>query len=92
VAAGQASGEGGLAGRVDAVHLKDRYGEIESKTRAPIAGIVRVPMVMEVHPSVPAKTVLPDVPAPGETLPGYEASAWFGLGGPRRTPEEVVEN
>jgi hypothetical protein len=46
-----------LAGRVDAVHLKDRYGEIESKTRAPIAGIVRVPLVMEVHPSVPAKTV-----------------------------------
>jgi tripartite-type tricarboxylate transporter receptor subunit TctC len=149
---------------------------------APIAGIVRVPLVMEVHPSVPAKTVaefivyakanpgkvnmasagtgstthlagemfktmvgvdlfhvpyrgaqvfpalltgeaqvyfgpilssigyiragnfrplavtsaarspiLPDVPALGETLPGYEASAWFGIGSPRRTPEEVIE-
>jgi tripartite-type tricarboxylate transporter receptor subunit TctC len=149
---------------------------------APIAGIVRVPLVMEVHPSVPAKTVaefiayaqarpgkvnmasagtgslthvagemfktmagvdlfhvpyrgaqvfpalltgeaqvyfgpllssieyvraghfralavttaarspiLPDVPALGETLPGYEASAWFGIGGPKRTPEEVIE-
>jgi tripartite-type tricarboxylate transporter receptor subunit TctC len=149
---------------------------------APIAGIVRVPLVMEVHPSVPAKTVaefiayakanpgkvnmasagvgslthvagemfktmvgvdlfhvpyrgaqvfpalltgeaqvyfgpllssieyiragsfralavttmarspiLPDVPALGETLPGYEASAWFGMGGPRRTSEEVIE-
>ena len=35
--------------------------------------------------------ILPDVPALGESLPGYEASAWFGLGGPKRTPEDVVE-
>jgi tripartite-type tricarboxylate transporter receptor subunit TctC len=149
---------------------------------APIAGIVRVPLVMEVHPSIPAKTVaefvayakanpgkvnmasagtgslthvagemfktmagvdlfhvpyrgaqvfpalltgeahvyfgpllssieyvragnfralavttvarspiLPDVPALGETLPGYEASSWFGIGAPRRTPDEIIE-
>jgi tripartite-type tricarboxylate transporter receptor subunit TctC len=149
---------------------------------APIAAIVRVPLVMEVHPSVPAKTVaefiayakaqpgkinmasagtggqthlagemfktmagvdlfhvpyrgaqvfpalltgeaqvyfgpllssleyikagnfralavttearspiLPTVPALGEILPGYEASAWFGICGPKRTPEEVIE-
>jgi len=149
---------------------------------APVAGIVRVPLVMEVHPSVPAKTVaefiayakahpgkvnmasagigaqthmagemfktmagvdlyhvpyrgaqvfpalltgeahvyfgpllssieyiragkfralavttaerspaLPDVPALGETVPGYEASSWFGIGSPRRTPQEIVE-
>jgi tripartite-type tricarboxylate transporter receptor subunit TctC len=149
---------------------------------APIAGIVRVPLVMEVHPSVPAKTVaefiayakarpgkvnmasagtgslthlagemfktmagvdlfhvpyrgaqvfpalltgeaqvyfgpllssieyiragnfralavttvarspiLPDVPALGETLPGFEASSWYGIGGPKRMPEEVIE-
>jgi tripartite-type tricarboxylate transporter receptor subunit TctC len=150
---------------------------------APVAGIVRVPLVMEVHPSVPARTVaeliayakanpgklnlasagigstthvagemfktmagldllhvpyrgaqvfpallagdvqqvyfgpllssigyvragqlralavttatrspmLPDVPALSETLSGYEASAWFGIGAPKRTPEEIVE-
>jgi tripartite-type tricarboxylate transporter receptor subunit TctC len=149
---------------------------------APIAAIVRVPLVMEVHPSVPAKTVaefiayakaqpgkinmasagtggvthlagemfktmagvdlfhvpyrgaqvfpalltgeaqvyfgpllssleyirasnfralavttearspiLPDIPALGETLPGYEASTWFGICGPKRMPEEVIE-
>ena len=149
---------------------------------APIAGIVRVPLVMEVHPSVPAKTVaefiayakanpgkvnmasagtgsiphvagemfktmagvdlfhvpyrgaqvfpalltgeaqiyfgpllssigyvragnfralavttmarspiLPDLPALGEILPGYEASSWYGLGGPKRAPEEIIE-
>ena len=149
---------------------------------APIAGIVRVPLVMEVHPSVPARTVaefiayakanpgkvnmasagtgsiphvagemfkmmagvdlfhvpyrgaqvfpalltgeaqvyfgpllssigyvragnfralavttaarspiLPDVPALGEALPGYEASSWYGLAGPKRAPEEIIE-
>jgi tripartite-type tricarboxylate transporter receptor subunit TctC len=149
---------------------------------APVAAIVRVPLVMEVHPSVPAKTVaefiayakaqpgkinmasagagglthaaaemfkamagvdlfhvpyrgaqvfpalltgeaqvyfgpllssieyikagnfralavttqarspiLPDVPALSETLPGYEASAWFGICAPGHTPAEVIE-
>jgi tripartite-type tricarboxylate transporter receptor subunit TctC len=150
---------------------------------APIAGIVRVPLVMEVHPSVPARTVaefiahakaspgkinlasagigsiphvagemfktmagldllhvpyrgaqvfpallagdvpqvyfgpllssigyvragqlralavttatrspmLPDVPALSEALPGYEASAWYGIGAPKRTPDAIIE-
>jgi tripartite-type tricarboxylate transporter receptor subunit TctC len=35
--------------------------------------------------------IFPDVPALGETLPGYEASAWFGICGPKRTPAEVIE-
>jgi tripartite-type tricarboxylate transporter receptor subunit TctC len=35
--------------------------------------------------------VLPDVPALGETLPGYEASTWFGIGAPRNTPAEIIE-
>ncbi|NOJ48757.1 Bug family tripartite tricarboxylate transporter substrate binding protein [Bradyrhizobium archetypum] len=35
--------------------------------------------------------ILPDVPALGETLHGYEASAWYSLGAPQRTPEEVIE-
>ena len=35
--------------------------------------------------------ILPDVPALGETLPGYEASAWYGICGPKRTPAEVIE-
>jgi tripartite-type tricarboxylate transporter receptor subunit TctC len=150
---------------------------------APVAGIVRVPLVMEVHPSVPARTVaeliayakanpgklnlasagigstthvagemfktmagldllhvpyrgaqvfpallagdvqqvyfgpllssigyvragqlralavttatrspmLPDVPALSEALPGYEASAWFGIGAPKNTPAEIIK-
>src|SRR4029453_18053546 len=150
---------------------------------APVAGLIRVPNVMEVHPSVPAKTVaefiayakanpgkinmassgngtsihmsgdlfkmmtgltmqhvpyrgsapmltdliagqvqvtfdnmpssiehiragrlralavttaigaaaLPDVPIVADFVPGYEASAWFGLGAPKGTPSEIIE-
>ena len=33
---------------------------------------------------------LPDVPTIAETVPGYEASALFGMGAPKKTPPEVV--
>ncbi len=33
---------------------------------------------------------LPNVPAVAETVPGYEASAWFGMGAPKGTPADVV--
>jgi tripartite-type tricarboxylate transporter receptor subunit TctC len=33
---------------------------------------------------------LPDVPTVAETVPGYEASAWFGMGAPKGTPPEIV--
>src|ERR1700682_2683162 len=34
---------------------------------------------------------LPDVPAVAETVPGYEASALFGVGVPKKTPVEIIE-
>ena len=34
---------------------------------------------------------LPDVPAVGETVAGYEASAFFGLAVPKGTPANIVE-
>jgi tripartite-type tricarboxylate transporter receptor subunit TctC len=34
---------------------------------------------------------LPDIPAIGEFLPGYEASAWFGIGAPRSTPTQILD-
>jgi tripartite-type tricarboxylate transporter receptor subunit TctC len=33
---------------------------------------------------------LPDVPTVGETVQGYEASAWFGMGAPVKTPPEII--
>ena len=35
--------------------------------------------------------LLPDVPTVADFIPGYEASAWYGLGAPRGTPPEIVE-
>jgi tripartite-type tricarboxylate transporter receptor subunit TctC len=35
--------------------------------------------------------LLGDIPAVGEFLPGYEASAWQGVGAPKNTPTEIVE-
>jgi tripartite-type tricarboxylate transporter receptor subunit TctC len=34
---------------------------------------------------------LPDVQAIAETVPGYEASALFGMGAPKKTPQAIVE-
>jgi tripartite-type tricarboxylate transporter receptor subunit TctC len=34
---------------------------------------------------------LPDVQAIAETVPGYEASALFGMGAPKKTPPEIIE-
>jgi len=34
---------------------------------------------------------LPGVPVVADTVPGYEASAWFGIGAPKGTPANIVE-
>ena len=34
---------------------------------------------------------LPDIPAVGDFVPGYEASSWHGVGVPKNTPTEIVE-
>jgi tripartite-type tricarboxylate transporter receptor subunit TctC len=34
---------------------------------------------------------LPDIPTVGESVAGYEASAWWGIGAPRDTPVEIIE-
>jgi tripartite-type tricarboxylate transporter receptor subunit TctC len=35
--------------------------------------------------------VLPDVPTVDELIPGYEASAWYGIGAPRGTSNEIID-
>ena len=34
---------------------------------------------------------LPDIPTVGDFVPGYEASALFGLGAPKNTPAEIID-
>lgn len=34
---------------------------------------------------------LPDIPSVGETVPGYEASSWQGVGAPKKTSAEIID-
>ena len=34
---------------------------------------------------------LPDIPTVDEFVPGYEASAWQGIGAPKNTPAEIID-
>jgi tripartite-type tricarboxylate transporter receptor subunit TctC len=34
---------------------------------------------------------LPDIPTVGEFVPGFEASAWFGVGAPKSTPADIID-
>ncbi|HKH33411.1 MAG TPA: tripartite tricarboxylate transporter substrate binding protein [Beijerinckiaceae bacterium] len=51
------------------------------------AGTLRGLAVTTEQPS-PA---LPGVPTVAETVPGYEASAWFGMGAPKDTPRPIID-
>lgn len=35
--------------------------------------------------------LLPDIPTVGDSVPGFEATARFGLGAPRNTPAEIID-
>ncbi|MFY9878183.1 MAG: tripartite tricarboxylate transporter substrate binding protein [Pseudolabrys sp.] len=41
--------------------------------------------------SATSQAALPDVPTVGEFVPGYEGTAWFGIGAPKNTPKEIVD-
>jgi len=41
--------------------------------------------------STERSALLPDTPALADTVPGYEASALFGMGAPKNTPKEIIE-
>jgi tripartite-type tricarboxylate transporter receptor subunit TctC len=41
--------------------------------------------------SATRSVVLPDIPTVAEFVPGYEASAWLGLGAPKSTPADIID-
>jgi tripartite-type tricarboxylate transporter receptor subunit TctC len=41
--------------------------------------------------STTKSALLPDVPVLADTVPGYEASALFGMGAPKNTPKPIIE-
>ena len=40
--------------------------------------------------SAARSAALPDLPTVADTVPGYEASTWYGVGAPSRTPADIV--
>ena len=62
------------------------FGTIASCIQLISAGALRA-LAVTTATRAPA---LPDVPAVGESVPGYEASQWYGLGAPKNTPAEIV--
>ena len=41
--------------------------------------------------SVAREPSFPDLPTVADTVPGYEATAWFGVGMPKGTPREAID-
>ena len=70
-----------LAGQVDLMFAA--VGNVQSHIKA---GKLKVLGVT----SAKRLAAYPDVPTIGESLPGYESSAWFGLFGPARMSPELV--
>ena len=70
-----------LVGATNAINatLYDKLNFNFIRDIAPVAGIIRVPLVMEVHPSVPAKTV-PEFIAYAKANPGKINMASAGIG------------
>jgi tripartite-type tricarboxylate transporter receptor subunit TctC len=70
-----------LAGQVQLM-----FDNIPSSIQHIVAGKLRPLAVTTAEPS----DLLPDVPVVADFLPGYEASAWYGVGAPKGTPSEIV--
>jgi tripartite-type tricarboxylate transporter receptor subunit TctC len=71
-----------LSGRVQLI-----FADIGSSLAHVKAGALRGIAVTSRAPLA----ALPGIPTVAETVPGYEASAWYGFGVPKGTPRAVVE-
>jgi tripartite-type tricarboxylate transporter receptor subunit TctC len=79
----------GAAGAINAsVYQKLNFSLV--RDILPVAGIGRVPLVMEVHPSVPAKTV-PEFIAFAKANPGTVSMASAGVGNPTHIAGELFK-
>ena len=63
------------------------FGDMPSSIQFIKAGKLRALAVTTVTRS----EALPDLPSVSDFVPGYESSAWYGVGAPKNTPVEIVE-
>jgi tripartite-type tricarboxylate transporter receptor subunit TctC len=70
-----------LAGQVQVV-----FGSLASSTSYVRGGQLRALAVTSASPA----GMLPDIPAIADFVPGYEMSAWYGIGAPKDTPAEII--
>jgi tripartite-type tricarboxylate transporter receptor subunit TctC len=68
-------------------HVQVTFGSITSSVAYIRTGKVRALAVT----SAVRSAALPDLPTVSDFLPGYEASAFYGLGTPKNTPTEIVD-
>ena len=87
---------------VDLVHVPYRTSfvpdlltgqvQVGFTTPGPVIEHIRSGKLRALAVTAAARTaLLPDVPALGEFVPGYEASGWIGIGAPRSTSAEIIE-
>ena len=68
-------------------------GQVQVTFENPLASIefIRAGKLRALAVTTAARSeVLPDLPTVGDFVPGYEASAWYGVGAPRETPDEII--
>src|SRR5262249_36598889 len=71
-----------LAGKIDVMFdpMPSSIGHIRSGKLIPLAVT-----------TLTRSQALPDTAVAAETVPGYEAGSWFGIGAPKGTPHGVLE-
>jgi tripartite-type tricarboxylate transporter receptor subunit TctC len=71
-----------LTGRIQLI-----FADLQSSLQHVQAGALRGLAVT----SATRAEALPDTPTVAETIPGFEASAWYGFGVPKGTPPAIIE-
>lgn len=68
-------------------HVHAMFDNIPTSAEQVKGGVLRGLAVTSEKPS----EILPDLPTVASFLPGYEASAWYGIGAPKGTPREFID-
>jgi tripartite-type tricarboxylate transporter receptor subunit TctC len=76
-------------------YLPDLLGGQVQAAFSPIPTVIEQIRAGKLHPlavtSATPSDALPGIPIVGEFVPGYEATAWNGVGAPKDTPAEIID-